>query len=285
MGLIPISAHGIAMSYATLMVYVNVDRVSKALVSVGADLADKFSAKLIGLSALAIVPPVVAEGVVVVDHASEPEIAQMKKSLAEAGENFRAAAGAKRETEWRSALEIPTDTLIRQARCADLVIIGKSGRSIDFYKAPDPGMAIMEAGRPFLVVPSGVKTLAADHVVIGWKDTREARRAIQDALPLLRQAKRVTVIEICASDQQEAARHQIDDVVLYLARHKVRAEGRVETRLLGSGADQIIGFAEEEGADLLVTGAYGHSRLNEWIFGGMTRDLLTSSPICCLMSH
>ena len=285
MGLILIVVNESAMSYATLMVYVNVDHVSKTLVSVAADLADKFSARLIGLSARAIVPPVVAEGVVIVDNASELEIAQMKKSLAEAGGNFRAAAGAKRETEWRSALEIPTDTLIRQARCADLIIIKKSGRSIDFYKEPDPGMAIMGAGRPFLVVPGGVKTLAADHVVIGWKDTREARRAIQDALPFLRQARRVTGVEICESDQKEAAQHQIDDVVLYLARHKVRAEGRVETRLLGSGADQIIGFAEEEGADLLVAGAYGHSRLNEWIFGGMTRDLLTSSPICCLMSH
>jgi len=273
------------MSYATLLVYVNVDHVSKALVSVAADLADKFSAKLIGLSARAIVPPVMAEGVMIVDHASELEIVQMKKSLAEAGEKFRGAAGTKRETEWRSALEIPTDTLIREARCADLVIIEKSGRSIDFYEAPDPGAVIMAAGRPLLVVPGGVKTLAAEHILIGWKDTREARRAIQDALPFLRQAKRVTVIESCESEQKEAARHQIDDVVQYLARHKVRAEGRVETRLLGSGADQIIGFAEQEGADLLVTGAYGHSRLNEWIFGGMTRDLLTSSTISCLMSH
>ena len=273
------------MSYATLLVYVNVDHVSKALVNVAANLADKFSAKLIGLSARAIVPPVVADGVVIVDKASELEIAQMRKSLAEAGDNFRATAGAKRETEWRSALEIPTDTLIRQARCADLIIIEKSGRSIDFYKAPDPGTAIMGAGRPFLVVPGGVKTLAVDHVVIGWKDTREARRAIQDALPFLHQAKRVTVIEICESDQKEAARSRIDDVVLYLARHKARAEGRVETRLSGSGAHQIMGFAEEEGADLVVTGAYGHSRLNEWVFGGMTHDLLTASPICCLMSH
>jgi len=143
----------------------------------------------------------------------------------------------------------------------------------------------MGAGRPFLVVPGGVKALAAEHILIGWRDTREARRAIRDALPFLRQAKHATVIEICENDQKEAARHQIDDVVLYLARHGVTAEGRVETRLTGSGADQIIRFAEEEGAQLLVTGAYGHSRLNEWVFGGMTHDLLTSSPICCLMSH
>ncbi len=273
------------MSYATLMVYVNVDRVSKALVRVAADLADKFSAKLIGLSARAIVSPVVAQGAVIADHPSEFEIAQIRRSLAEARDNFHAAAGAEREIEWRSALEIPTDALIRESRCADLIIVEKSRRSIDYYKAADTGTAIMRAGRPFLVVPGAVKSLAANHVVIGWKDTREARRAIRDALPFLRRAKRVTVIEICEKDQKETARHHVDDAVLYLARQRVRAEGRAETRLMGSGADQLIGSAEDEGAELLVTGAYGHSRLNEWVFGGMTHDLLASSPICCLMSH
>jgi nucleotide-binding universal stress UspA family protein len=273
------------MSYATLMVYVNADHVSKTIVNVAAGLADKFAANLIGLSALAVMPPFVAEGVVIVDNASEFDIAQMTTRLAEAGDKFRAAAGASRQTEWRSALEIPTDTLIGEARCADLIVIEKSSRSIDFYRVADTGAAILGAGRPFLVVPASVKSLTADHVVVGWKDTREARRAIQDALPFLHEAKRVTVIDICENDRKEAARHGVDDVVLYLARHRIKAEGRIETQLLGSGADQIIGFAEEEGADLLVTGAYGHSRLNEWIFGGMTRDLLTSSPICCLMSH
>jgi nucleotide-binding universal stress UspA family protein len=185
----------------------------------------------------------------------------------------------------RSALETPTDTLISEARCADLIVIEKTSRPIDFYRVADTGAAILGAGRPFLVVPGSVKSLSAHHVVVGWRDTREARRAVQDALPFLHEAKRVTVVEICEEDQKEAARHLVDDVVLYLARHKIKAESRVETHLLGSGADQIIGFAEDEDADLLVTGAYGHTRLNEWIFGGMTRDLLTSSPFCCLMSH
>jgi nucleotide-binding universal stress UspA family protein len=273
------------MSYATLMVYINVDHVSKTLVGVAAGLTDKFSARLIGLSALAITPPFVAEGVVIVDNASEFDIAQMKARLAEAGDKFRAVAEAGRQVEWRSAIEIPTDTLISEARCADLIVIERSGRSIDFYRVADAGAAILGAGRPFLVVPGSVKSLTADHVVVGWKDTREARRAIQDALPFLHEAKRVTVIEICENDQKEAARRGVDDVVLYLARHRIKAEGRVETQLLGSGADQIIRFAEDEEADLLVIGAYGHSRLNEWIFGGMTRDLLALSPICCLMSH
>lgn len=96
----------------------------------------------------------------------------------------------------------------------------------------------------------------------------------------------MTIVEICEKDRMEIARHNLGDVVGYLARHRIKAEARVETHLVGkTGADQIIRVAEDEGADLLVTGAYGHSRLNEWIFGGMTRDLLNSSPICCLIWH
>ena len=203
------------MSYATLIVYVNADHPSKVLVGVAANLAERFSAKLIGLSALATAPPVVAEGVVIVDYPTELELAQMRKSLAEAGDRFHAAAGMVREKEWRSALEIPTDTLIREARCADLIVIETGGRSINLHRALDPGTAIMGAGRPFLVVPAGVKDLLAEHILIGWKDTREARRAIRDALPFLHQAKRVTVIEIYEGDDEEGARQQLDDVVLY----------------------------------------------------------------------
>jgi len=272
------------MSYATLMVWVNVDHVSKQLVSVAAGVADKFAARLLGLSALAIMPPFVADGVVIVDNATEFDIAKMKAGLAEAGNKFQAAAGAGRQIEWRSALEFPTQTLIDEARRADLILVEKA-RSGDIYRTIDVGAAILGAGRPVLVVPAAVKTLTADHVVIGWKATREARRAVQDALPFLHEANRVTVMEICGKDQMDTARHHVDDVVRYLAQHRIKAERRVEIQAHGPGADQIIGLAEDEGADLLVTGAYGHSRLNEWVFGGMTRDLLNSSPICCLMSH
>jgi nucleotide-binding universal stress UspA family protein len=273
------------MSYATLMVYVNVDRVPKRLVGVAASLADKFSAKLIGVSAVAIMPPVVAEGVVIVDNASEFDIAQMKAKLAEAEAKFRAGAGADRQIEWRSTIDFPTQTLIKEARCADLILLERSRSSEDMYRVANAGAVILGAGRPILAVPAAVKSFQAEHVVIGWNDTREARRAVFDALPFLHEAKRVTVLEICENDQLEAGRLQLDDVVHYLARHRIKAEGRTETLVRGSGADQVVEFAQNEDADLLVTGAYGHSRLNEWIFGGMTRDLLTSSPICCLMSH
>lgn len=273
------------MSYVNLMAYVNADHVSKQFVGVAARLADKFSARLVGLSALAVIPPLVAEGVVVVDTATEFDIAEMKAKLGAAKTEFQAAAGAGRQIEWRSIIGFPTETLIDEARSADLIIVEK-GRSGDIYRTVNTGAALLGAGRPLLVVPAAVKTLVADHVVVGWKDAREARRAVQDALPFLHEARRVTVIELSEKGEMDTTRRHVEDVVRYLAHHRIKAELRVEIMPAdGSGADQIIGFAEDEDADLLVTGAYGHSRLNEWIFGGMTRDLLTSSPICCLMSH
>jgi nucleotide-binding universal stress UspA family protein len=135
-----------------------------------------------------------------------------------------------------------------------------------------------------LIVPDAVASLRAEHVVIGWKDTREARRAVQDALGFLREAIRVTVVETCQSGEEAAAQEHIDDVARYLTRHLIGGGPRVIIHQEGSGAAQLIRLAQDEGADLIVTGAYGHSRLGE-VFGGMTRDLLASSPVCCLMSH
>ena len=88
-----------------------------------------------------------------------------------------------------------------------------------------------------------------------------------------------------SSDEESTAQAHIDDVVHYLTRHRITVIPRIILREQGPGAAQLVKLAQEEGADLIVTGAYGHSRLGEWIFGGVTRDLLATSSICCLMSH
>jgi nucleotide-binding universal stress UspA family protein len=127
-----------------------------------------------------------------------------------------------------------------------------------------------------------------DAVTEPWgvrKDSREARRAVLDALPFLREASRVTVVEICESGEESTAQEHIEDVARYLSRHRISCGPRVIIHQEGPGAAQLIRLARDEGADLIVVGAYGHSRLGEWMFGGMTRDLLATSPICCLMSH
>jgi nucleotide-binding universal stress UspA family protein len=140
-------------------------------------------------------------------------------------------------------------------------------------------------GRPTLVVPEAVNSLRGEHVVIGWKDTREARRAVRDALPFLQQAQRVSVVEACGLHEEQSALGRLNDLIRYLARHHVNGSSRITLEQKGAGARQLLRIAQDEHADLLVTGAYGHSRLGEWMFGGMTRELLAASPICCFMSH
>ena len=273
------------MSCATIMVYVDTDRMPEHRVRLAARLAGQFNAVLIGLSAMAIRPPVVTDGMVIAGTTAA-EFEEIRTKLADKGNWFRNIAGAvHRNVEWRSVVDLPTVALPREARIADLVVIGQHASSRDVYSSLDPGGAILRMGRPTLVVPEEVSVLRADHIVIGWRDTREARRAVRDALPFFREATRVSIVEICAPGEEGAAQENMNEVVRYLNRHRIIGGPRVILHRDGSGAALLIRLAQDEGADLLVTGAYGHSRLGEWIFGGVTRELLATSPICCLMSH
>jgi nucleotide-binding universal stress UspA family protein len=273
------------MSYATLLVYVDAAEDADTAVRVAAELADRFNATLIGLCALEGRPQFVTEGVVLPD-AVQADIKEMRVKLADKGVWFRSiAATGRRKAEWRAMLEFPAEALAREARCADLVVMRRTGGSSHPSGALEPGGAILRVGRPVLVVPDGIAAPRAEHVVIGWKDRREARRALRDALPFLRDAGRVTIVEICDRGEEDAARGNMDEVAGYLARHRIVGGPRVILHQNGSGAAALLRVAKEEGADLLVTGAYGHSRLGEWMFGGVTRDLLATSPIACLMSH
>jgi len=212
----------------------------------------------------------------------------MQKALAKQGNWFRSIVGADRQdTEWRTTLDLPCDALAREASCADLVIIGRqqaTGRR-NKHRTLDPGEVLLKLGRPALIVAPGVASLRAEHVVVAWKNTREARRAVLDAIPFLRTAKRVSVVEVCSGDEERNALARIDEVIRYLARQRITADPRSILHRDRSDADQLLQFALNDDADLLVAGAYGHSRLGEWIYGGMTRDILASSPLCCLMSH
>jgi nucleotide-binding universal stress UspA family protein len=266
------------------MVFVDADRTPESRVRLASDLADRFNATLIGLSALAG-PPFTAEGSLV-QQVTEADIATLRAKLADRGNWFRALANAgRRKIEWRAAVDFPNAAVPRQARAADLVIVGPPNERADAYRSLDPAEAVLKTGRPTLVVPDTISLLRAEHVVIGWKDAREARRAVQDALPFLHEANRVTIVEVCQPGEEQEAREHLDDVAQYLRRHRIGGGPRVILHSEGREAAQLIRLAEDEGADLLVTGGYGRSRIGEWAFGGVTRDLLTTSPICCLMSH
>jgi nucleotide-binding universal stress UspA family protein len=99
------------------------------------------------------------------------------------------------------------------------------------------------------------------------------------------EAKFVAVVEVCEKGIEAIARRHVDDVAGYLTRHRISVGSVLAAHAEGSVADELLRVAKAEGADLIVTGAYGHSRLGEWIFGGVTRDLLASSPVCCLLAN
>lgn len=118
-------------------------------------------------------------------------------------------------------------------------------------------------------------------VVLGWKDSLQTRRSISDAMPILRRADSVLLTRV-ADDEDHRG---IEDVAEYLSLHDVNVTTRTTAASGWTVAEELQKVAVETNADLIVAGAYGHSRLREWFFGGVTRDLLAGSSVCCLMSH
>jgi nucleotide-binding universal stress UspA family protein len=142
----------------------------------------------------------------------------------------------------------------------------------------------LQAGRPVLVVPGAANKLNLDRIVVGWKDTREARRAVFDALPFLKKAAHVTVVELAEEEELAEAHKHVKDVGGWLKQHGVIAEC-IALHSAGDEASQLKAIAHKQSAHAIVAGAYGHSRLREFVFGGVTRDLLQCADLCSLMSH
>jgi nucleotide-binding universal stress UspA family protein len=282
------------MGYAALMVHVEPDDAAEPRIRLAADLADRFEAALIGFAVGAVMPPPVTApvcGPAVAVEVLEAEQRRVEVALRAAHERFRTIAERDgRNTGWRSFLGHPAETLARESRAADLLVAGRVGGAfgLEHYQTVDPGDLLMRAGRPVLVVPPATAVLEARRVLVAWKDTREARRALADALPLLADAEEVLVVEAVPDEAggREAAMRRTGDVAALLGRHGVTARGEaLEPRGGRAVADELLRAAERHGADLVVAGGYGHARLREWAFGGVTRDLLARCPECCLLSH
>ena len=270
------------MSFATMMVHVDVDPPSDARIRLAARLAARFQATLIGACAWEPRPPLTYGGVVVDAKITEDMLRGISARLDQAGEHFRTLVEPDQPVEWRSAIDSPTEFVIKQARAADLLIVSRdrmAGCSLD------PGAVVLKAGRPLLAVPPDIQSLIAERVVIGWKDTREARRAVRDSLPLLREASNVAIIEIAEPQEQDQSQLRVEDVARYLTRHQVKLAKPPAAHAIGSVAGELLRVAGQQKADLIVAGAYGHNRLGEWLFGGVTEELFHASPVCCLLSH
>ncbi|MDR4307258.1 universal stress protein [Chelatococcus sambhunathii] len=269
---------------ASILVHVDLAPSAVERGRLAMSLADQHGAHLIGVAAEQQLLEIYSDmSVSVSATASEEERERVEKDLGAARRIFDKAVGSRNDVEWRSCVTDPERFLIQQARAADLVVIGRrpSSEAADGGLGVRPGSIALECGRPILVVPAGADFLAAQKVVVAWKDTREARRAVHDALPILKRADEVVVMTAAAASRDGGA----EDVSIWLDRHGVRSRVSIHTGDVDHIAENLLGLADDIGADLIVSGAYGHSRTREWFFGGVTRDLLRSPRHCLFMSH
>jgi nucleotide-binding universal stress UspA family protein len=277
------------MTYATVMVTLALDQSNEARLEVAGQIAERFDAGIIGIAASQFSPPLYFVAGEQAQNLIDQGQASIKKRMSELEAQFREAIKNRaKHVEWRCAMDFPARYILQQARCADIIVSGcASGTLSDPFVLASPKDLVMQAGRPLLIVPDAVNWLDLRSVVVAWKDTPEARRAIADSLPMLRKAKDVTVAEILEeSGSRSAAMSRVRDVVAWLSRHGVSASELVpEMNEDRDATIQLDGIAADVGAGIVVAGAYGHSRFRELILGGMTQHLITQSARCVLLSH
>ncbi len=273
------------MSVAAIMVQVDVERDCEQRVQLALDLADRFQAALIGVAGLPLRPAFATGGVVIYGEPTPHDYRMATARFEEMGKKFCIQGQHLKQVEWRTALELPSELVAREARAADVILVGPTRTGRNVRDLVEPGAILLRAGRPVLVVPDVIGPLQLRRVVVACKDTRECRRAVRDALPFLRAAKEVLVVEIGEQDSKSEDKKNLADIGSYLVRHGVIVADEIWRRARGPVATELLELVRAEKADLIVAGGYGHSRLGEWIFGGVTQELLASSPVCCMLSH
>jgi len=176
--------------------------------------------------------------------------------------------------------------VVSHARCADLVVLARTGAREHAHGAMLVSV-LFGAGRPVYVVPQDWNARQApERVLVGWNAKREAVRAINDAMPFLTRAKQVTVTTVDAKPKTDGHGEAPGrEIAAHLARHGVSVDVRNIDGIGRTHGKALIDEARAVGAELIVTGAYGHSRAAEFLFGGVTRELLATSPMPLLLSH
>jgi nucleotide-binding universal stress UspA family protein len=279
-----------AMTYSTIMVNLELGCSNAGVTSAAGDLAERFGSSVVGIAAGQPMPIIGTDtdGYYIPEALIEQERARINSDLTAAEAEFRdALQGRVKTISWRSNVMLGSVAgyIAGEARCADIVVTAGSGDTpSELTRRVNPGDLLMQMGRPVLLVPAEAAPLALDRVLVAWKDSQQARRAVSDALPLLEKASHVAVASIAAAADIASARSQVADVVLWLKRHGIKAVS-VVARPSGDDAGQLLNIAREHEAGVLVAGAYGHSRLLEWALGGVTRHLLLHGRGFALLSH
>jgi len=278
------------MAYKTILVHLNDERRVAGLIDAANTIGQRFDAHII---ALYVMPPIPTYGPTAFGAGY---IEAGLKAFRDEAERVRtafeeASRGRAVVSEWRLAKpgeRTVADCIVEQGRCVDLIIVGQRDRSFDFSSVLDvPERVIIESGRPVLVVPNaGRFPRIGERITVAWNKRREASRAVFDALPLLTEAKRVRVVWVNAKDSVEIADDLPgSDLAATLARHGVKCDvAPANSSEIGVG-DILLSGLTDDSADLLVMGAWGHTRMRELVFGGATRHILEHMTVPVLMSH
>ncbi len=275
------------MSYAAIITHVQPEAEATPRLTRAIDIARRFDAAIIGVAAEMIPPLAFDSGYYSVEAdwvTAMRETIDSRLKLA-AGAFVAATKDFGDKAVFLSGLQLPTPAIAAASRAADLIVAGGAPRKMDdSYTCCDAAELAITSGRPVLVAPPSAPPLQAKQILLAWKDTREARRALSDAMPFLEKADRVVVTAICAERDAAQAQVEVDDVASALRRRGITAASTVVQHAHPDGF-QILRQASLVGADLIVCGAYGHSRLGEWVFGGVTADLLSQDQVYLLLSH
>jgi len=279
------------MSYKTILMHCNDERRLSRLLAPTIALADRFQSHVIGLS---VVPPisVVTTGAIgappiIVDAHCER---YRQENLAMRRRFNEATANRSFSVEWRDAEagSFPVaEVVLERARVADLVVASQTDAEWSGSESLDAADLIaLGSGRPVLLIPNTSELAqVGTRVLVAWNGSREAARAVFDALPILKHAEATQVVWIEPQIDGEAERALGPDICAALHRHGVRADKTKRMTPQDGVEATLMAEAKTFAADLLVMGCYGHSRLREFVFGGATRYVLKATNLPVLMSH
>jgi nucleotide-binding universal stress UspA family protein len=279
------------MTYRSILVHVDGTEKGEARVRLAGRLARTYPAQVVGMYlvqgpevspfATALIPPDFVD--------RRLKLANDAQHAAEA--TFRAIlkdAGVK-HVEFRAPVGEATEAAIEHSRYADLVVLGQPPRDeADYAFSMELANAVvMGSGRPVLFAPyTGVDGPIGERVLIAWKDSRESARAVADALPILKDAKKVLAVAI-APTEEETLKDLVTDKQIegFLARHGIQAQVKRVVAPDISAGELLLSHAADIGADLIVMGGYSRPRFTQLVWGGASKLILSSMTVPVLMSH
>jgi nucleotide-binding universal stress UspA family protein len=279
------------MAIRDILVQVDGAKAAPARYAAAIETAQFHGAHLTGLC-LAIEPPVPAT---VLGMVPPEAIASQRETIREQAEtamaDFRLTverAGVPGEGRIVQVLDFDAvDTFIQHARHSDLVILGQQDPIDLLPLGPDfAADVLMGCGRPAIIIPFiATPPVLGQRILVAWDGGREAARAVNDALPILERAHAVTALSVNPDVTSEGKRDAGADISLHLARHGVKVTAARTIARETPVGDVILADIADNSIDLLVMGAYGHSRLREWALGGVTRHILAHMTVPVFLSH